>query len=132
MLFLRNSALLLAGFILLVHTCVPHQHGEAEAPRTLVSTDQPTRLNLLELLKNLFGPDLGDDHLEVLRKGESDQLLEKADFGPVEQPLAPALKALLPLKKTFHRPIGNAPDPPTGHWWQELILRGPPLARCLP
>lgn len=60
--------------ILLLHNVVPHQHhGESTAEEHCLAENSHDEDSLLDILSNIFHADLGDDHLENLRKADGNQ-----------------------------------------------------------
>ncbi|MDZ7845670.1 MAG: hypothetical protein U5L96_02190 [Owenweeksia sp.] len=68
---LRNTSLFLALSLMMLHNIVPHQHhSDLDTDQHCLASDHQQD-DLLDLLSDLFHVDLGGDHLENLRGGES-------------------------------------------------------------
>ncbi len=116
-----RSCLLLAGLILCLHTVVPHVHGEQAGV-----TGQP--YGLVDILKDLLGSDLGEDHLEHFSSGQDLDLSVDvvAALPPFAQPvlvlLSPRLASLVRRRRVFrHRHF-----PPSAVYPDADAPRGPP------
>lgn len=77
-------------WLLLLHNVVPHQHhDEGIAEEHCLTENSHDGDNLLELLGDIFHTDLGNDHLENLRKTESSQpsLILPTILAEVQKPI---------------------------------------------
>ena len=64
----------LATLFILLHSITPHTHLPSDSPQKSF-TDLKTEANLIEWLKFIFHPDLGEDHLENYQNENPVQLL---------------------------------------------------------
>ena len=128
----HRSIVLLAGFLLCLHTFVPHVHRMRHAGEHRIERGDllvPGQGAWMLLLRDVIGTDMGQGHLEHL----------SVDRPPLDFPSAPAVTAdllrLLPdwppvvpaAQRLLRRSPASHPKwPPEDAYTRAIPLRGPP------
>lgn len=82
-LMLHRGLVLLAGFILCLHTVFPHVHAPHGAEEALVFAEKPSNeRSFLDVLYDLVTADLGEEHLEHFTPADSDANLSALALSP--------------------------------------------------
>lgn len=131
-LILHRGLVLLAGFILCLHTIFPHVHvGEGSETEVAVFSEESAETrSLLDVLYELVTADLGEEHLENFTPASSEVAM-------VVLVLPPALLPLTPWSYPGHLLVANESHtkevialPPLLPEEADLVrqcpLRGPP------
>ncbi len=124
---------LLAGFLLCLHTVVPHVHQlRLTAGQRIERCDVllPVNGQWLGLLRGVIGADMGQGHLEHLSVDRAEATLPVAPAEalalarqlPEWPPFPPMAQRLLRLSPTSHPKW-----PPEGDYCRATPLRGPPF-----
>lgn len=124
--YTQTILLYLAGFILCLHTLVPHNHHGEVATNDMVSYTNAD--SVLDWVKIMFLVDQGEGHLDHFENGNDN--LNVSHFTVVYTPLGLHTSKLIPLDgKSVNREntfiISSAP--PDSYLKKVIGLRGPPI-----
>lgn len=125
--YLKVISLYIAGFILLLHTLIPHYH----AGDSYISEDLPsfeTSETFLDYVKVMFLTDLGEGHMDHFSSddGPVDILL---DFDFMQSPIltGAVVNILSPKSEVYTNEVYYTSSDPPEHYRTQYYLRGPPI-----
>lgn len=119
-----NTLVYVATAIMLLHSLVPHHHHVDEEQHVLAATSQPDKSSLVELLRDIFGLDLGSEHLDNFNSSRyTDGLISPVFVMALNQCFFPSL---ISEEETIHHQTRFVASLHEAVMRPAIVLRGPP------